>query len=80
MMKSLAKENKGVLIELSALERMGNKDKVDKGLEHLNELPNVVRSMLQKFSVVFEPLEALLPERLHEHTIELQPGAGPMNV
>lgn len=77
MMKSLAKEDWGILIELSALETT---NRTNKRSEESNEVPAVIPELLQKFAVVFEPLETLPPERLHEHAIKLQSGVGPMNI
>lgn len=65
-----------MLIELSALDLKEdmNTDKV--GRKH----SDVVQKLLHQFTDVFQPTIALPPARVHDHTIDLQPGVGSVNV
>lgn len=49
-------------------------------LEHQEQIPNVVQTVLTEFSSVFDEPKGLPPIRQFDHTIPLLPGAGPVNV
>ncbi|GMJ07740.1 hypothetical protein HRI_004443200 [Hibiscus trionum] len=43
-------------------------------------VPTELQSLLDEFKIVFEEPKGLPPQRMQDHTIELQPGAQPVNL